>query len=135
MSKLAVQATRGLQASVKESTKTPVLFSISVRTFRAAAPISGLGPHRADVTVIEAPIIGGKWGPSAGPIEIASFSEVTSKPGIYKVGIKPGLDLAWGAGDYVVDFLVDRKRFEQHGGVAVSITDTGQARAEFTIKS
>ena len=91
-------------------------------------------PHRFDVMVIEAPIIGGKWGPSAGPIEIVSAAEVVAKPGFYKVGIKPGLDLAWGAADYVVDFLVERKRFEQHGAVAVSITDTGRASAEFTVK-
>lgn len=127
MSKLTVQATRGLQAIVKESTKTPVVFSVSVKTYRGATPITGLGPHRFDATVIEAPIIGGKYGNSSGPIEIASVTEVPSKPGIYTVGIKPGLDLAWGAGNYVVDLLVERKLFQPFQ------TDTGKARAEFTI--
>ncbi len=134
MAKLFVQATRGLQATVKESTKTPVVLSVSVKA-RGGKPITGLGPHRFDVTVLAAPIIGGKWGPSAGPIEIASVAEVTSKPGFYRVGIKPGQDLAWGGGDYVVDLRVERKRLEQHGATATFVMDTGHDEAEFTIKS
>jgi hypothetical protein len=129
MAKLTVQATYQWRAFQLESKKTPVVVSISV-TDDAGNPVEGLSENQVKVQILFGPIIGGEWGESWGPVELAQVGDALN--GFYNVGVKPGLALAWGAGHYVVGLIVEKKTLR--GGIgAPVVTDRGQTVAAFDV--
>jgi hypothetical protein len=132
MPRLTIEGMHDSQKIV-EGTHTPALLCVTV-TDDDGKPVDGLKAANFKLIVIRAPTIGGEWGDSHGPIEIASANPFQS--GYYVVGVKSGLALAWGAGHYVVGLTVERKYLVGGGGGVVGrpATDNGQTIVSFDVK-
>jgi hypothetical protein len=125
MAKLTVQGTHHWKPLPLNTTKTPVVFSLSV-TDDAGNAVEGLKETHIKVVVIQHQPIQGE---EVLAVKVTLFAEVPNGAGFYNVFVKPDVDKFWGAGHYDVGVTVARKKLVRRRVV----TNSGQTVVTFDV--